>query len=163
MVVLLPQFRMPAWRPFRAGMFVAMGLSAIFPVLHGIEMFGAAQMERQIGLSWLVTQGLLYILGAGIYAVSTRAMIGARKVDPHDSRDKLMAGLTGVTFVRRWLQARVPERWAPGSFDIWGSSHQIFHVLVVMAAGAHLMGLLKAFDHAHSARSSFGGGFVGFL
>jgi adiponectin receptor len=69
-VVLFPRFRTPAWRPFRAFMFVAMGLSALFPVLHGIETFGAAQMERQIGLSWLVTQGVLYILGAGIYAVS---------------------------------------------------------------------------------------------
>lgn len=53
-------------------------------------------------------------------------------------------------------QARIPEKLAPGSFDIWGSSHQIFHVLVVMAAGAHLIGLLKAFDYAHSSRSLAG-------
>jgi len=69
-VVLFPRFRTPAWRPFRASMFVAMGLSALFPVLHGIKTFGVTQMERQMGLSWLVTQGALYILGAGIYAVS---------------------------------------------------------------------------------------------
>jgi len=69
-VVLFPRFRTPAWRPFRAFMFVAMGLSALFPVLHGVKTFGVAQMERQMGLSWLVTQGVLYILGAGIYAVS---------------------------------------------------------------------------------------------
>ena len=48
---------------------------------------------------------------------------------------------------------RVPERLKPGGFDICGSSHQIFHVLVVMAAMAHLMGLLKAFDHEHSSRA----------
>ncbi|GAB7335560.1 hypothetical protein MBLNU13_g07898t2 [Cladosporium sp. NU13] len=119
-VALFPRFRTPAWRPFRAFMFVAMGLSALFPVIHGVKTFGVAQLERQIGLSWLVTQGLLYILGAGIYA------------------------------------ARIPEKLAPGSFDIWGSSHQIFHVLVVMAAGAHLIGLLKAFDYAHSSRSLAG-------
>jgi len=70
-VVLFPRFRTPAWRPFRAFMFVAMGLSALFPVLHGVKTFGVAQLERQMGLSWLVTQGVLYILGAGIYAVST--------------------------------------------------------------------------------------------
>ncbi|KAF0534062.1 HlyIII-domain-containing protein [Gigaspora margarita] len=29
--------------------------------------------------------------------------------------------------------ARVPEKLSPGSFDIWGSSHQIFHVFVVLA------------------------------
>lgn len=50
-------------------------------------------------------------------------------------------------------QARIPERWRPGAFDIWGSSHQIFHVLVVLAAATHLVGLLKAFDYEHSFRS----------
>ena len=51
-------------------MFVAMGLSAVFPVLHGLKLYGVVQMNRQIGLSWLVGQGALYILGAGVYAVS---------------------------------------------------------------------------------------------
>lgn len=113
-VSIVPQFRTPRWRPFRAAMFVGMGLSAIFPVLHGLSIFGIDRMRQQIGLSWLLLQGFLYILGAGIYA------------------------------------ARVPERLYPGKFDIWGSSHQIFHVLVVCAAVAHLIGLLKAFDYRHS-------------
>ena len=50
-------------------MFTAMGLSAVFPVLHGLGMHGIEQMNRQIGLSWVVTQGCLYVLGAAIYAV----------------------------------------------------------------------------------------------
>ncbi|KAE8146538.1 hemolysin-III related-domain-containing protein [Aspergillus avenaceus] len=113
-VSILPQFRTPRWRPFRAAMFVGMGLSAVFPVLHGLRMYGIEQMTRQIGLGWLLLQGFLYILGAGIYA------------------------------------ARVPERLRPGKFDLWGSSHQVFHVLVVCAAVAHLTGLLRAFDYRHS-------------
>lgn len=64
-----PNFRTPQWRPFRAGMFVAMGLSAGLPVIHGILLFGVAQLQRQIGLSWLVLQGVLYVVGAGLYAV----------------------------------------------------------------------------------------------
>lgn len=48
----------------------------------------------------------------------------------------------------------MPERFWPGAFDIWGSSHQIFHVLVLMAAAAHLVGLLKAFDYEHSYRKT---------
>lgn len=67
-VTISPRFRTPEWRAFRASMFVAMGLSAIVPVLHGIRLYGIAQLERQIGLSWLVLQGVLYILGAAIYA-----------------------------------------------------------------------------------------------
>lgn len=96
-VVLFPRFRTPAWRPFRAFMFVMMGMSAVVPVLHGVKIFGAAQMERQIGLSWLVTQGLLYILGAGIYAVSS-VLIGNRfdRVPQGNTfpRVEMVAGLT---------------------------------------------------------------------
>ena len=109
-----PQFRTPALRPVRALMFVLMGLSAVFPVLHGIKLYGVEHLRNSVGLDWVVLQGVLYIAGAGLYA------------------------------------ARIPEKWAPGRFDIWGSSHQIFHVLVVMAAASHLVGLVKAFDHAHS-------------
>lgn len=51
-------------------MFVALGLSAVFPILHGLKMYGFAEMQDRIGLFWLVLQGFLYILGAGLYAVS---------------------------------------------------------------------------------------------
>jgi len=109
-----PKFRTPTWRPFRALMFVGMGLSAIFPVLHGLSRWGIESMQNRIGLSWVVLQGTLYIAGAALYA------------------------------------ARIPEKWYPGQYDVWGSSHQIFHVLVVLAACSHLVGLLKAADHARS-------------
>lgn len=68
-VVMHPKFRSPQWRPFRAFMFVMMGLSAVFPVIHGLQIYGYDQLEHQIGLSWLVAQGGLYITGAVIYAV----------------------------------------------------------------------------------------------
>lgn len=113
-VSLIPQFRTPQWRPVRTAMFVSMGLSAVFPVVHGLRLYGVEKMSRQIGLGGLLLQGFLYILGASIYV------------------------------------ARVPERFQPGNFDILGSSHQIFHVLVVCAAVAHLNGLLTAFDYRHS-------------
>lgn len=54
-----------------------------------------------------------------------------------------------------WLiscdKARVPERFYPGKFDVWGNSHQIFHILIVMAVLAHFVGLRKAFNHAQSS------------
>ncbi|KAK1962084.1 hemolysin III family channel protein [Colletotrichum sublineola] len=49
---------------------------------------------------------------------------------------------------------RWPERSSPGTFDIWGSSHQIFHFFVVAAAVTHLYGMAKAFDYHHSAGGS---------
>lgn len=66
---LSPKFRTPAWRPFRAAMFVGMGLSAVFPVLHGLYLFDFSQFRQQIGLLWLTLQGVLYITGAFLYAV----------------------------------------------------------------------------------------------
>nr|POF18490.1 adipor-like receptor spbc12c2.09c [Quercus suber] len=109
-----PKFKTSEWRPVRATVFVAMGLSAVIPIIHGVQRYGAAQMQKQMGLTWIIGQGVLYIVGAALYA------------------------------------ARIPERWSPGTFDIWGSSHQIFHVLVLLAAAVHLVGLLKAFDYEHT-------------
>lgn len=111
-----PSFRTPSLRPFRALMFVLMGLSAIIPMLHGISLYGISHMRNAASLDWVITQGALYIIGAATYA------------------------------------ARIPEKWSPGKYDIWGSSHQIFHVLVVLAAGTHLVGLVRAFDVEHSRR-----------
>lgn len=48
---------------------------------------------------------------------------------------------------------RVPERWMPGTFDIWGASHQIFHVCAVIGAALHYRGLLIGFDYNHSPMS----------
>lgn len=45
--------------------------------------------------------------------------------------------------------SRIPEKWYPGRFDLVGHSHQIFHVLVILAAVAHLRGLIVAFDYWH--------------
>lgn len=50
-------------------MFVGFGLSAVFPVLHGVYMYGLEQMRYSIGLDWVLLQGFLYLLGAAIYAV----------------------------------------------------------------------------------------------
>lgn len=44
---------------------------------------------------------------------------------------------------------RIPEKWYPYRFDVWGASHQIMHCLVICAGIAHLFGLLRAFDHVH--------------
>ena len=51
-------------------MFVGLGLSAIFPVFHGLRLYGFRQMCQQMGLRWVLLQGSLYIIGAAIYAVS---------------------------------------------------------------------------------------------
>ena len=54
-----------------------------------------------------------------------------------------------VLYAARW-----PERSAPGKFDIGGSSHQIFHMFVVLAAATHFYGMAKAFDYHHTVMGS---------
>lgn len=49
-------------------------------------------------------------------------------------------------------KTRFPESIRPGKFDIYGSSHQIFHVLVVLATVTQLVGLLEAFDYNYNNR-----------
>ncbi|SLM36823.1 Hly-III-related [Lasallia pustulata] len=46
--------------------------------------------------------------------------------------------------------ARVPERWHPRKYDNWGSSHQVLHISVILAAVAHMIGLFRAFDFLHT-------------
>ena len=41
---------------------------------------------------------------------------------------------------------RVPERWYPGAFDLWFSSHQLFHLCVVAAALVHYGGVRTLLD-----------------
>ncbi|KAL2103219.1 hypothetical protein ACEWY4_000087 [Coilia grayii] len=50
--------------------------------------------------------------------------------------------------------ARIPERYFPGKCDIWFQSHQIFHVLVVVAAFIHFYGV----SNLQEFRYGLGGG-----
>ncbi|KAI4864382.1 hemolysin-III protein [Hypoxylon rubiginosum] len=45
---------------------------------------------------------------------------------------------------------RIPERLAPGKFDIWGSSHQIFHIAILCGMYLHAVALTQAFTAYHT-------------
>ncbi|KAL2037252.1 hypothetical protein N7G274_009941 [Stereocaulon virgatum] len=49
--------------------------------------------------------------------------------------------------------ARLPEKLEPIKYDLYGSSHQILHVAVVLAGLAHMFGLFRAFDYRHTRGS----------
>ncbi|KAF3059673.1 ADIPOR-like receptor SPBC12C2.09c [Daldinia childiae] len=119
-IVLAPTFQGPKWRNLRLLTFVCTGLSGLAPIIHGIVMFGFAQMMRQSGLPYYLAEGGLFLIGAIIYAT------------------------------------RFPESISPGFFDIYGSSHQIFHVLVVLATVVHLAGVLDALDYNYYNRQCLG-------
>ncbi|GAA5870331.1 hypothetical protein JCM16303_001966 [Sporobolomyces ruberrimus] len=60
----------------------------------------------------------------------------------------------GLYIVGALLYAeRTPERFAPGRFDLFGSSHQIFHVMILLAAWAHWTGITEGFRYHHGERA----------
>lgn len=44
---------------------------------------------------------------------------------------------------------KTPEKIWPGRFDIIGASHQVFHIMVLFGAAAHLVGIVQAFNFNH--------------
>lgn len=45
---------------------------------------------------------------------------------------------------------RFPERWWRRTFDIFGASHQLMHISIVIASLVWLGGMIEAFDDAHA-------------
>ncbi|KAJ9478191.1 ADIPOR-like receptor IZH2 [Pseudozyma hubeiensis] len=118
--VLAPRYATPAYRPYRTGVFLVLGLSAVIPVAHVIALYGYRTITETMGLSFLILSGALYVIGAGLYA------------------------------------ARIPERFAPGRFDMVGASHQIFHVLILAAAVAHYVSIRRAYAFWHTVEATAG-------
>ncbi|TEY83982.1 hypothetical protein BOTCAL_0023g00010 [Botryotinia calthae] len=111
---LLPPFRTPLFRPYRALMYAALGISAIIFIVHSIVLYGIKLQYQRLSLGWI-------------------------------------AGMAGLNFVGALAYSlRIPEKYYPGRFDIYGNSHQILHCMVVLAALAHFAGLVQSFDYLHS-------------
>jgi len=87
-------------------------------------------------MKWYLLELIFYGTGVSLYAVC----LYAHRVF-HSLRDKKSD---------EHLQLRVPERLAPGRFDIWGSSHQIFHVAILCAMYTHVTALLQGFTTCHT-------------
>lgn len=100
--------------------------TAIFVVLGLSAVFPVAHVVSMYGYRTIAeTMGLRFlILSGALYVVG--------------------AGL---------YAARVPERFAPGRFDMLGASHQIFHVLILAAAAAHYISIRRAYGFWHTVES----------
>lgn len=71
--MLNPKFKGKEFRVFRALAFVGTGLSGFAPLIHGIVMFGWAQMMKQSGLPYYLAEAGCLLLGALIYVVSPQS------------------------------------------------------------------------------------------
>ncbi|KAF9966776.1 hypothetical protein BGZ70_001278 [Mortierella alpina] len=66
-VVMRPKFRSPQFRWVRSGLFLGMGLSGLFPIVHGIVLYGFAMAQRAVALNYMFCMGAAYVFGALIY------------------------------------------------------------------------------------------------
>jgi adiponectin receptor len=58
-----------------------MGLSSVFPVFHGLCMYGFKALDQQMGIRWVMMEGFLYVVGAVIYAARVPERWAPRKYD----------------------------------------------------------------------------------
>ncbi|KAL5414395.1 hypothetical protein PMIN04_009033 [Paraphaeosphaeria minitans] len=118
LLVLHPSLQGMQYRPHRTTAFVLTVLSGLGPTFHGMYVHGVSRGWHECGVKWWAAEGCWYALGV-------------------------------VFFVSRW-----PERWAwrhektRGMFDVWGGSHGVFHVCVVVGAACHCWGVWEAWTFA---------------
>ncbi|KAI1733086.1 hemolysin-III related domain-containing protein [Ditylenchus destructor] len=70
-VSLWDKFSETRYRPFRAGVFVAMGCSGIVPTIHFIVTDGMRRLIDENSFYWLLAMAFLYLIGAFLYATRT--------------------------------------------------------------------------------------------
>jgi channel protein (hemolysin III family) len=89
---------------------------------------------------------LIFGLSAGIPIVHL-SIVGDKLTGYNSDLRLLFWYLGGVTYVLGGIIyiTRFPEKKFPGKFDYFGSSHQIFHFAVVIAAYFHYLGSLDAY------------------
>lgn len=109
-VTLVPAFGTPKYLMFRTGIFLSLGFFGLVPVSHLVYQYGPFDPHVTVMIGPLLLMGLLYTLGAIIYAT------------------------------------KFPERFYPGRFDVWFSSHQLWHICVVAAALVHFVNALQHYE-----------------
>lgn len=121
------KFSTAAYRPLRSTMFILFGLSGVFPVIVAVYMYGSETAIERSSASYLIAEGFFYIFGAAMYAMRVPERFTHVEVDEK-------------TYI---------ESPTAGKLDIFGHSHQIMHVFVVVAAYCHWCALLGCYHYLH--------------
>ena len=134
-VLFVRRFRQPTWRPLRGFLFSFMASSAFYPVIYACFQHGYHQMDVEAGATRYALTIVTYLTAVTMYGVS----LGFHAI----------ASSSHQVYNLRLLQTRIPEKYRPGCFDLWGQSHQIFHFLMAVGLTIHFSAFAKAFDYTH--------------
>ena len=63
-----PKFSRPEFRPYRAAMYTASGLSALTFIAHGLWLYGWTIQNERMALNWMGLMAFLNLVGAAFYA-----------------------------------------------------------------------------------------------
>jgi len=148
----MEHFQQPRFRTLRAAMFAGLGLWGIVPAVHGYVLYhGIAIVKKAV--AWDALMGVVYLVrSCQPWHELTRVMHSSLPTRYADSVTPGSAVLHAnysmlICFALRQVGAglyasRVPERWAPGKFDLLWNSHNLFHLAVVTAALIHYKSVL---------------------
>lgn len=128
----------PLWQIVYLGGITTIGAFTIATLLSPMLSSGKFRSYRTL---LFVAMGLFGLVPA-IHAVIVKWNEPQRNITIAYELAMALSYLIGAVF----YVSRIPERWRPGWFDLAGSSHQIFHVFVVMGALAHYGAALVFLD-----------------
>ncbi|KFY08870.1 hypothetical protein V492_05839 [Pseudogymnoascus sp. VKM F-4246] len=139
--ILAPRYHSATWADvavfgaFAMGLFMCLTLSAAFHTFnnHSSTVYDYWFMLDMLGISFLIMGSFYPSIYYSFYCEPGPSFDVRDR--PGESPDGLVLVYPGGSV------AKVPERFAPGRFDVWGSSHQIFHVCVLLGAASHLTGV----------------------
>ncbi|XP_010535854.1 PREDICTED: heptahelical transmembrane protein 1 [Tarenaya hassleriana] len=128
----------PHWYFIYLGVITAFGVFAIFTLFTPSLSSPKYRAFRAI---LFVSMGLFGIIPA-VHAAMVNWSNPKRNITLGYEVSMAVFYLVGTGF----YVSRVPEKWKPGGFDLFGHSHQIFHVFVVFGALAHYGATLLFLD-----------------
>ena len=76
---------------FLLGLFLTFGCSGVVPAIHFMVAYGVTMAHRQASVGWMALMGLLYILGAIMYATRIPERFFPGKCDIWVSMSPLLA------------------------------------------------------------------------
>lgn len=122
---------MPTWRWIYLSTTVVVGTGTLFVTL--LDRFQAPKYSP------LRATLFCFLGGSGVFPIFHQTFFTWRVVPTPIVYMLGMELLMGACYLLGAViySNAVPERWRPGAFDVWGHSHNIFHVLVVCGAYTH--------------------------
>ena len=122
---------MPTWRWIYLSTTVVVGTGTLFVTL--LDRFQAPRYSP------LRATLFCFLGGSGVFPIFHQTFFTWRVVPTPIVYMLGMELLMGACYLLGAViySNLVPERWRPGAFDVWGHSHNIFHVLVVCGAYVH--------------------------